>query len=142
MDAEIIPLGEGQRDWEAMLELGASFHPLPLYVMGWIGYRWREANEEIDWKPGDERFAFAAAGGQVRFLSWKLAVEGWSGRAPRIQGITVVSARREVLQFLPSIGTQVGPGTLELGARVPAAGRNLPAGPAFFVGYFTRWSWR
>ncbi len=33
VDAEIIPLGEGQRDWEAMIEVGHSFYPRPLYAM-------------------------------------------------------------------------------------------------------------
>lgn len=142
VDAEIIPLGEGQRDWELMLELGASLYPFPFYVLGWAGYRWRERNDEIDWKPGDERFAFAAAGGQFGIVSWKVAAEGWSGGAARIQGIRIVSARRDYVQFLPSVGTRLGPGTLEVGARLPLGGRNLPAGPAFVLGYFTRWSWR
>ena len=33
----LIPLGDGQRDWELMLELGHSFYPRPIYVMAGPG---------------------------------------------------------------------------------------------------------
>lgn len=140
VDAEIIPLGEGQRDWELLLEAGYSFHPLPAYMMSWIGYRWRETNDEADWKPGDEAFAYLAAGGTLRRLQWKLAVEGWLGESPLIQGFSIPSARREMLQIFPTLGLPVGPGAIEFGLRLPLAGRNLPTGAALFIGYFTRWS--
>ena len=145
-DAEIIPLSEGQTDWEVMLELGHSFYPAPLYVMGWAGYRWRTFNDEINRKPGDERFAYAAVGGSLRSFEWKLAVEGLSGLAPRRReaGVEFVleQDKRELFQILPSVGHRLGPGTLGIGGRFPVAGRNLPAGPAVFVGYFVRWGWR
>lgn len=35
------PLGNGETDYNAALLLGGSFHPLPLYVTGGIGYRLR-----------------------------------------------------------------------------------------------------
>ncbi len=144
-DAEVIPLSEGQYDYELMLEAGHSFYPAPLYVMGWAGYRWRAFNDEIDRKPGNERFAYAAVGGRLRSFDWKLAVEGLSGLAPRRRlpsglELVLLQDRRELLQLLPGVGRRVGPGTLEVGGRLPVAGRNLPAGPAFFVGYFVRWS--
>lgn len=146
-DAEIIPLSEGQTDWELMLELGHSFYPAPVYAMAWAGYRWRTYNDEIDRKPGDERFAFAAVGGRLRSFEWKLAVEGLSGLAPRRrlasgQELILELDRRELFQLLPSIGRRVGPGAFEIGGRFPVAGRNLPAGPAVFVGYFMRFGWR
>lgn len=140
VDAEIIPLGEGQRDWELMVEAGYSLHPVPVYMMGWIGYRWRETNEEADWKPGDEAFAYLAAGGTFMRLQWKLALEGWRGTSPVIQGFSIPSARRKMLQIFPTLGWPIGPGAIELGVRFPLAGRNLPTGPALFFGYFTRWS--
>ena len=139
VDAEVIPLGEGQRDWEALVELGHAFRDRPLYVMGWVGYRWREANEELAWDPGAEPFAFAAAGGSHRRFVWKLAAEGWLGRPPTIQGIRLPSARRQFLQALPSLGWRTSVGVVELGGRLPLAGRNLPAGPALVLGYFARW---
>lgn len=140
VDAEIIPLGEGQRDWEAMLEAGYSFYPFPAYMMGWIGYRWRETNDETSWKPGDESFAYLAAGGTLLRAQWKVALEGWRGESPVIQGFSIPSARREMLQVFPTVGWPIGPGALELGVRVPLAGRNLPTGPAVVLGYFTRWA--
>ncbi len=140
VDAEIIPLGEGQRDWEMMLEAGFSFYPIPAYMMGWIGYRWRETNDEAAWKPGDETFAYLAGGGTIGRAPWKIAVEGWLGSPAIIQGISIRSARREILQIYPSVGWPIGPGAVELGLRVPLAGRNLPAGPAIVVGYFAQWS--
>ena len=146
-DAEIVPLSEGQTDWEVMVELGHSFYPVPLYVMAWAGYRWRAFNNEIDRKPGDERFAFAAVGGQLQSIEWKLAVEGLSGLAPRRRlasgpELVLVLDKRELFQLLPSVGHRLGPGVFEIGGRFPIAGRNLPAGPAVFVGYFVRWGWR
>lgn len=137
VDAEVIPLGEGQRDWELLLEIGHAFGRRPLYAGGWVGYRWRETNEETARDPGDERFAYAAIGGRlVRDFTWKLAVEGWASQTPEIQGIPVSSARREMLQVLPRLGWTVGPGVLEVGGRLPLLGRNLPAGPSFSAGYF------
>ena len=140
VDAEIIPLGEGQRDWEVMAEAGHSFFPLPAYMMGWIGYRWRETNHEAAWKPGNEAFAYLAAGGALFGTQWKVAVEGWRGESPVIQGFTIPSARREMLQIFPTLGWSIGPGAIEFGLRLPIAGRNLPARPALMLGYFTRWS--
>ncbi len=140
VDAEIIPLGEGQKDWEAMVEAGYSFHPAPTYMLGWIGYRWRETNDEAAWKPGNEGFAYLAAGGTLLRAQWKLALEGWRGESPVIQGFLIPSARREMLQIFPTVGWPVGPGVIELGLRVPLAGRNLPTGSAIVLGYFTRWS--
>lgn len=142
-DAEVVPLSEGQWDAEVLLEVGRSFYPAPLYVMGWAGYRWRGFNDEIDRKPGDERFAYVAAGGRLKRLAWKLAVEGLHGLPPRRrlpsgQQILLALDARELLQLLPSLGYPVGPGLVEVGGRFPVAGRNLPAGPALFVGYFAR----
>lgn len=145
-DAEVIPLSEGQWDWEVMLEGGYSFYPRTIYIMGWIGYRWRGVNEEIGRKSGDERFAYAAAGGSIRSFTWKFAVEGLSGLAPRRilpSGLEIPLPldKRDLLQLLPSVGHQLGPGHIELGLRIPVAGRNLPAGTAVFIGYFFRWDW-
>jgi hypothetical protein len=150
VDAEIIPLTDGQRDYEILVEVGKSLHPLPVYVQAWAGYRWRTVNTAIDRKPGDERFFFVAAGGQGPEnlpggdrLSWKLAVDGLFGLAPerRFASFTVPlpNDARELVQVLPSLGVDAGPGTVELGARFPLHGQNLPAGPTLTLGYF--WTW-
>ena len=142
VDAEIIPLTEGQRDWELLVELGHSFYPAPIYVMGWVGYRWRETNATIARKPGDERLVYAAAGGGFGRLTWKLAVDGLFGEPPERTrfGITLENDTRRLVQLLPTIGWPVGPGTVELGGRLPVSGRNLPAGPALTLGYFVDWN--
>lgn len=134
--AEIIPLGEGQRDWELMLEVGHSFHPRPLFVMAWVGYRWREADEELLRDYGDERFFFAQAGGTLGRLGARLQVEGLDGVAPEIEGVRIPTARRELFQVTPVVSWAVGPGSLEAGVRIPLHGRNLPAGETVLVGYF------
>lgn len=136
VDAEVIPVTEGQRDWELLAEIGHSFHPLPLYAKAWAGYRWRERNEQLLWDPGDERFAFAAVGGRIEGLTWEMAGEGIWGDAPVKEGITLASSERRIVQLLPTVGIPTGPVTLELGARIPLEGRNLPAGPALRAGLF------
>ena len=62
VDAEVIPLGDGQTDWELVLELGHSFYPLPAYVSAWLGHRWREANPKSRRDFGNEVF-FLLSGG-------------------------------------------------------------------------------
>lgn len=141
IDSEIVPLTEGQRDWEIMLELGHSFYPSPFYAMAWVGYRWRESNTEIDRKPGDEQFFFAAVGGAQNRFSWKLSLEGIFGEKwISFTGLRIPLAmsERELVQLSPTVGWKLGPGSAELGARLPLAGQNLPAGPALFLGYFIR----
>ena len=141
IDPEVIPLSEGQVDWELILELGHSFWPKPFYAMGWVGYRWRTTNVEAARKPGDEIFAFLAAGGDIGSLfAWKLAGEGLWGRTPIIEGVAVSTAKRRIIQLLPVFGVNLGPGVVQLGGRIPLSGRNLPAGPALMAGYFFRWS--
>jgi hypothetical protein len=144
IDAEVIPLTEGQRDWDVLVELGHSFYPAPVYVMGWAGYRWRETNEAIARKPGDERLFYVATGGTVGHFTWKIAVDGLLGRPPvrRLSSglaIELEQDTRRLVQLLPTAGWRVGPGAVELGARIPVAGRNLPAGPALTLGYFMAW---
>jgi len=142
VDAEIIPLTEGQRDWELILETGKSLHPWPVYLMGWAGYRWRETNTKIQRKPGDERMFYVAAGGSVDRFQWKLAAEGQFGRPPLRTdfGLRLDQDRRELVQLIPTVGWNVGTGALEAGVRMPLHGRNLPAGPVFTFGYFLTWN--
>jgi hypothetical protein len=142
VDAEVIPLGDGQRDWEVMLELGHSFHPRPVYLMGWAGYRWREANTRSRRDFGDEFFYYAAVGGQLGPVGYKMAIDGWDGRVGVIEGIRVPTAQRDLIQISPSVLVDTGKGAFEAGARFTLSGRNLPSGPAFFIGYFLPWSLR
>jgi len=139
VDALVIPISEGQRDWEIMLEAGHVFIELPVYVRGWAGYRWREPNETVSREPGNERFAYFAAGGPLGPIGWELAIEGLSGLTPRQQGFAIPTSRRQLVQIYPTLAAAVGPGQVELGGRVPLEGRNFPTGPAVSVGYSWRW---
>jgi len=140
VDAEVIPLTEGQVDLELFLETGYSFFPTPIYAMGWVGYRWRLAKGDVR-NPGEEWLAYVAVGGDIgtRFL-WKLAGEGLWGGTPLIDRVPVENARRRMIQVFPTLGFVLGPGAIDIGARIPLSGRNLPAGPALIMGYFFRWS--
>jgi hypothetical protein len=140
-NADVIPLSEGQRDWDLLLEAGKSLHPWPVYVAGWVGYRWREANPTSTRKPGDERLVYLAAGGHVDRFRWKLAVDGLFGRPPTRTdlGLTLDNDRRALVQLIPTVGWRLGPGTLEAGACIPLRGRRVPAGPTGTLGYFLTW---
>jgi hypothetical protein len=143
-DAETISLSQGQRDWSLLLELGKSLYPLPLYVSGWAGYRWREENEEIARDFGNEWVFNAAVGGAVDRFRWKVAVDGLFGQ-PSIDTRTGFEfAARELVQIIPTVGWRVGPGAIQFGARLPIHGQStrsnrLPASPTATLGYFLAW---
>ncbi len=140
VDAEVIPLGEGQRDWELLLELGRSLHPRSLWTMGWVGHRWREANPAAQRTPGDEWFWWWSLGGEAGPVAWRMSLEGLSGGVWTLEGgIRPPSTRRRFRQAMVDAGVGLGPGTVRLGLEVPVSGRNLPAGAAVSVGYFVRW---
>ena len=138
IDAEIIPLSEGQTDWEIMAEVGYSFWPRTVYVNGWLGYRYRLAHKETRRNPGNETFFLAQVGGALGSVQYKLVVEGWDGGVPILEGIRVTTDQRNYLQVTPSLWYETGFGGFELGWRVPIEGRNLPDGGALVIGYFTR----
>ena len=139
VDAEIIPLGDGQRDWEVMAELGHSFWPRSVYLSGWAGYRWRGENTESRKDFGNEVFYFLQVGGRLGPLGYKLALDGWDGASGVTEGIPIPSFQRDLVQLQPSLLYDVGPGQIEAGARFALRGRNLPAGTALMFQYFSRW---
>ncbi len=139
VDATLIPLTEGQRDWEVSVESGRAFALVPVHVVGWLGYRWREENDEIARKPGNERFAHLAVGGHVAAMRWGLAAEAMWGAAPRHFGVSVPSSRRRLLQLAPTLGRRTRAGDVEITAFVPLSGRNLPSGPSIALGYRVGW---
>lgn len=139
VNSEVIPLGDGQTDWELMAEVGHSFYPFPAYVNGWVGYRWREQHEETDRDFGDEVFFLAQAGGNAGNVLFQLVAEGWDGGTPVVEGFRIPSAERSLFQVTPTVGYRLGPGSAEVGVRIPLAGENLPAGEALVLGYFASW---
>ena len=138
IDAEIIPLSEGQWDWEVMAEVGHSFWPRSTYVNGWVGYRLRTLNEEASRNPGEEIFFLAQIGGALSALQYKLIAEGWDSDTPILEGISIPTAQRQYLQLTPSLSYPTAGGSFEVGWRFGLAGRNLPAGGALVIGYFTK----
>ncbi len=139
VNAEIVPLGDGQTDWEIALEAGHSFWPRSAHVAGWIGHRWREENRESRKDFGNEWFYRLQAGVRAGRLGGALALEGSNGAAGVTEGVRVPNFQRDLVQLQPSLLVDVGPGTLEGGVRLSLAGRNLPAGTAIAIQYFSRW---
>lgn len=141
VDATIIPLSEGQRDWELSVESGGAILAggTALYALGWVGYRWREANAAGGIDPGDELFTHGAIGGRWGSLHVELGAEALFGRAPRRLGFELPSDRRRLFQLQPTVGYRLGPGVVELTLLQPVAGRSLPSGTAGSVGYRVAW---
>ena len=140
VDATVLPLTEGQRDWEISLESGRAFDFLPIYVVGWVGYRWRSLNEAARYEPGDESFGHLAVGGSAEALTWEIAADGLWGKAPIVSDIILADQEaRRLLRIVPTLGYAVGSGTVEVSVQIPLAGRNLPSGAGIGVGYRTAW---
>lgn len=140
VDSEVIPLGDGQTDWELIAELGHSFHPTPIFLSGWAGFRWRQRNDVSLTDFGDELFFLAQVGATLRGFGIQVIAEGWEGATPVIEGVPVPAAERAMLQITPTISYPAGPGQVKAGARISLAGKNLPAGTALVAGYFTDWA--
>jgi len=136
IDAEVIPVGEGQWDYEAWLEAGVSLWPLPAYSVVWLGHRWRAMNSETTRDPGDE-FMFLAELGVTGRVGGKVVLDGIFGGTGAIQGIQVSSDQREILYVQPTLTVQVTPSLIiEAGSRIPMMGRNFPAGRQWTVALF------
>lgn len=135
VDRTVIPLTEGQKDAEVALEMGRTFAEGRLAARAWIGHRWRGKNDRTDVRPGNERFGYASLAGPVGPVRVRLSAQFLNGSPYETLGIELPRNRRELFGLLPTLATQVGPGTVEVGAQVPLAGRNLPAGVAFTLGY-------
>lgn len=137
VDARTLPLTEGQRDWEVSVESAGSLGPL--YLVGWIGHRWREANLDTDWDPGNETFAHIALGGSAGPLGWQIAGDGLWARPLTALGFVLPDERRRMLLLLPTVAIDAGPGRLETTAQIPLSGRVLPVGTGLSIGYRIDW---
>ena len=139
IDASVLPLTEGQTDYEVAVESGWSFGDLPLYALGWVGYRWRTEDAASETKPGNELYAHLALGGIVGSVRLELALDALDGAAPSRSGLLIPASARRLLQLTPTIGWSLGVGSLELGAQIPVSGRNLPTGSGISIGYLLPW---
>jgi len=139
VDATELPLTEGQRDIDLSVESGWTSLDHSVYVVGWVGYRWRSENREVEYEPGDEFFAHVAVGGKAGSVHWELGVDALTGDDLVEQGVRLPSARRRLVQLLPTVGKEMGLGRLEVTVPISLAGRNLPVSNGVSVGY--RYTW-
>lgn len=139
VDATVLPLTEGQVDYEVSLETGWAPQDWPFYAVAWAGYRWRTADTDTEYEPGDERFAHLAAGASAGNLHVEVGLDGLWGRAPTDQRVVLGRSARRLLQVLPTVGLDVGAGRLEVTVPVPVWGRNLPSDPGVSVGFRKVW---
>jgi hypothetical protein len=139
VDAEVIPVGEGQWDHELWLESGLSLWPLPAYSVLWLGYRWRSMNSETERDPGDELALLAELGGTslIGGLGAKAVLDGIFGRNGSVQGVRVSNDEREILYLAPTLLYNFSESTiLESAIRIPLLGQNFPAGNQFMIAIF------
>ena len=142
IDATVIPLTEGQRDWELSVESARALSALPVHFSGQVGYRWREEHHEIARKPGDEWFGQVTIGSQIAGVAVALGIAGLEGRRPLAQGFLLDTGRRRMLQLQPAVSWEMAGGTIELSGQLAVAGRNLPAGNGLSLGYGLSWDAR
>ncbi len=140
LDAEVIPVGEGQWDLEAFAEIGHSFWPVPAYAELWLGYRARFANTDNDIDPGGEYVYLAEVGVQPsQGTLLKATVDGLIGRGFVQEGFPIATKRRILnVQFAGAVRT--GPVWPEVGVRIPLSGRLFPAGPQFVFALSTQFN--
>lgn len=138
LDAQIIPVGEGQWDLEAFAEIGHSFWPVPAYAELWLGYRARFENKKEVRDPGGEYVFLAEAGvNPTPNILLKTTIDGFRGRRWRVDRVLTGTRRRiTTLQFAGAF--RAGPLWPEFGVRLPLAGREFPAGTQFVFGASAR----
>ena len=134
----LIPVGEGQWDFDVVGQMGRSFWPLPLYGNIDLGYRVRTRNEQIDRDPGDEWFLNAEMGyqfvrqfmllGKCEVLRSNPAVV-FGGIEAEIKRITYLTPA-----LLYAVGRRT---TVEAAVRFSLNGRNFPAGRQLVLGLAT-----
>jgi hypothetical protein len=132
----IIPVGEGQWDFDFITQLGRSFWPLPIYTNLDIGYRLRLKNDAINRDPGNEWFFHAEIGYQPKVkIRLALKVEGIQGNPSRVFNIELPRDIKRITYLSPTL--LVGPYqnvAFETTVRISAGGRNFPAGHMWVVG--------
>ena len=136
-DAEIVPVGEGQYDFDVFAEVGRSLWPVNGYVTGKIGYRFRTVNPETGIAFGDEIIWRAEAG--YRFnkrLRTKVLARGLYGLESTSFGLTIETLRREVVYLEPGVHFALTESQgVEVTVPVTLRGRNWPAGPVVTVSF-------
>lgn len=126
----IIPVGEGQWDFDLITQFGRSFWPLPVYANLDLGYRLRLKNNTISRDPGEEWFLNAEVGYQpTNKLLLALKLESIHGKPSRVFNIELPKDVKRITYLSPTLS--VGPYYnlhVETTLRISAGGRNFPAG--------------
>lgn len=132
----LIPVGEGQADYEISLQAGRSLWPLPAYANVDVGYRIRTENTDILRDPGDEWLVNAEIGYQpLPPLMLALKFEGLYGKAGRSFGLRNESLVKRITYLAPTVSWRIhGSTMLEAALRISMGGQNFPAGQQIVVG--------
>ena len=136
----VIPVGEGQWDFDFVGQVGRSFWPLPLYANLDLGYRARMKNKDIDRDPGDEWFFNAEVGVNLsRRLLFMTKLEGLRSEASTDFGIIKNESQIKRITYLtPALSLGLSEqAALEVGLRYTLNGRNFPAGHQVTAGLST-----
>ncbi len=132
----MIPVGEGQWDFDFIFQTGRSFWPLPAYANLDLGYRLRLKNDEIARDPGDEFFFSGEVGYSPRpKLLVVLKLEGIRSKSATVLGIRSASTVKRITYFVPTLS--LGPFnnlSIEAALRASLNGRSFPAGQMLAVG--------
>ena len=136
----LIPVGEGQWDYDFVAQLGRSFWPLPLYGNVDIGYRVRTKNDEIDRDPGDEWFLNAELGYNITSKLMLMGKYELLRSDPSIEfgSIKNRSQIKRIAFLMPVLLYAIDERTaVEAALRISLNGRNYPAGRQFILGIST-----
>ncbi len=139
-DAEVVPVGEGQYDFELAAEAGHSFWPRAAYASVLAGYRFRGTNNANGISPGNE-FFWSVEGGHrlVSRLGLKAVARGLHGRRSTSFGLEIPTLKREAVYLQPGFVWELAPERgIELALPFTVKGRNWPAGVSFGVGFYSR----
>ena len=135
----LIPVGEGQWDYDFVVQAGRSFWPLPVYIAADVGYRVRRENEEILRDPGEEWLINGEVGYNVTpelLLATKL--ELLRGGKGTDFGIPSSSLIKRITYVAPTVSYALHDHTaVEAAMRFSIDGRNFPAGRQFTLGLST-----
>ncbi|MCY3792461.1 MAG: transporter [Gemmatimonadetes bacterium] len=137
----LIPVGEGQWDFDFVGQVGRSFWPLPLYGNIDLGYRVRTRNEQIDRDPGDEWFLNAEMGYQLLrqlMLLGKCEVLRSDPAIDFFGDFEIETGIKRITYLTPALLYAIGQRTtIEAAVRFSLNGRNFPAGRQFVLGVAT-----
>lgn len=139
-DAEVVPVGEGQWDYDGFLEVGRSFWPRRAYVTALAGYRARTRNATSNIDPGDEFYWSAEVGHRIgEHLTVRARARGLHGRDATTFGIPTASLRREAVYLSPGVVWDVGDRWgVDVSVPFTLRGRNWPSGSSLSFALFAK----